>query len=77
MDKVQKSNFTDYNAPSSEPFRLVLLFCWAPYYNFVCVCVFVYVYTHILIFIIESDFYSSTLVNVEYSLNCHGFEIRE
>jgi hypothetical protein len=22
MDKVQKNNFTDYNAPSSEPFRL-------------------------------------------------------
>jgi hypothetical protein len=22
MDKVQKTTFTDYNAPSSEPFRL-------------------------------------------------------
>jgi hypothetical protein len=24
MDKVQKNTFTDYNAPSSEPFRLNL-----------------------------------------------------
>jgi hypothetical protein len=24
MDKVQKTSFTDYNAPSSEPFRLHL-----------------------------------------------------
>jgi hypothetical protein len=25
MDKVQKTTFTDYNTPSSEPFRLHLL----------------------------------------------------
>jgi hypothetical protein len=24
MDKVQKNTFTDFNAPSSEPFRLYL-----------------------------------------------------
>jgi hypothetical protein len=29
MDKVQKTNFTDYNAPSSEPFRLPGMTCSA------------------------------------------------
>jgi hypothetical protein len=28
MDKVQKTTFTDYNVPSSEPFRLHDITCY-------------------------------------------------
>jgi hypothetical protein len=27
MDKAQKTGFTDYDTPSSEPFRLCLFYC--------------------------------------------------